>query len=66
MAFSMAITGLLARMKARNLIVGVGLDAAGVYQGERLSHQSPLAVDAVPGYAGCVLHDGKTPSRSAY
>ena len=45
--------------KAQDLIVGPGLDAAGVHQGEGPAVPVRLPVDAVPGDAGGILHDGQ-------
>ena len=43
----------------QNLAVRPGLDAAGVHQGEGPAAPVGLPVDAVPGDAGGVLHDGQ-------
>ena len=42
----------------QNLIVGSGLDAAGIHHHEGLAAPFGLSVDAIPGDAGRVLHDG--------
>ena len=52
--------GLLAH-EGQDLVVGVGLDAAGVHQGELAAVPVGFTVNAVPGDAGGVLHNGKTP-----
>ena len=43
----------------QNLAVAPGLDAAGIDEGELPAAPVALAVDAVPGDAGGILHDGK-------
>ena len=45
--------------EGQDLAVGVGLDAAGVHQGEPPAAPLAFTVDAVPGDAGGVLHDGE-------
>ena len=45
--------------KGQDLIIRAGLDAAGVDEGERPAVPVRLPVDAVPGDAGGILHDGK-------
>ena len=52
--------GLLAH-EGQDLVIRIGLDAAGVHQGELPAVPVGLAVNTVPGDAGGVLHNGKTP-----
>ena len=47
----------------QNQVVGAGLDAAGVDEGELPPVPVGLPVDAVPGNAGGVLHNGDSPSH---
>ena len=41
------------------MIVGIGLNAAGIHQGEFAAAPVTFAIDTVPGYAGGVLHNGE-------
>ena len=48
--------------EGQDLIVRPGLDAAGVDEGELPALPVAFSVDAVPGDAGGVLHDGQPPA----
>ena len=65
-ALSMAISRLRTH-EGQDLIVGPGLDAAGVHEGRTSGPcQSALAVNPVAGHAGGVLHNGQPPADAAY
>ena len=48
--------------EGQDLVIRPGLDAAGVDQGELPALPVAFSVDAVPGDAGGVLHDGQPPA----
>ena len=47
----------------QHIVVGAGLNTAGIHQGEGAAAPFAVAVDPVPGDAGGVLHNGGTAAR---